>query len=93
MISADHLRALRNDVTVLAVISNLRISTKMRGKRLTFRCPECSGYHTALTPRTNLAHCFRCQRNFKPIDLLMAERGSNFLQAVNYLEGLLRFSR
>ncbi len=93
MISANHLRALRNNVSVLAVISDLRILTKMRGKRLTFRCAECAGYHTALNPRTNLAHCFRCERNFNPVELVMAERGSRFLEAVNYLEGLLRFSR
>lgn len=92
MISAEHLRVLRNDVSVLAVISDLRILTKIRGKRLIFRCAQCADYRTALNPRTNLAHCFRCERNFNPIELVMAERGWSFLEAVNYLEGLLRLN-
>jgi DNA primase len=89
LIPADRLRALRNDVPVLAVISDLEIPTKRRGARLTFRCPECRGFNTATHPRTNLARCFSCQRNFNPIEVVMAERGTSFLEAVDYL--LLRW--
>lgn len=86
LIPAERLRALRNDVPVLAVISELGIAKKMRGQRLTFRCPECGRFHTATKPETNLARCFSCERNFNPIDLVMAEQDYSFLQAVRYLE-------
>lgn len=86
LIAAERLRALRNDVPVLAVLSQLGIARKMRGRRLSFRCPACGRFHTATKPSTNLAHCFACERNFNPIDLVMAERGWSFLQAVRYLE-------
>lgn len=82
------LRILRNDVPVLAVIFALRIPTKKRGTRLTFRCPDCGGFQTATNPRTNLARCFSCERNFNPIELVMAERGSSFLEAVRQVDAL-----
>lgn len=88
MIPADQLRTLRNDVPVADVIYHLRIPTKMRGRRETFRCPRCGGFHTATNLRTNLARCFRCERNFNPIDLVMAERNSSFLEAVKYIKAL-----
>jgi hypothetical protein len=80
------LRRLRNEVDILSVISGLDIETKKRGARITFRCPGCGVFHTATKLQTNLARCFRCARNFNPIDLVMAERGSTFLDAVNYLK-------
>lgn len=86
LIPAERLRSLRNDVPVLAVISQLGIAKKLRGRRLSFRCPECGCFHTATEPRTNLARCFSCERNFNPIDLVMAERGWSFLQALKYME-------
>lgn len=88
LIPAEHLRALRNDLPILAVIEHLRIPTKKRGTRLTWRCPQCARFHTATNPRTNLARCFSCKRNFNPIDLVMAERGSSFLETVEYLSHL-----
>ena len=80
------LHAIRNDIDVTAVLSDLEIPTRNRGTRLTFRCPKCAEFHTATNNRTNLARCFRCQRNFNPIDLVMAERRSTFLEAVGYLQ-------
>lgn len=88
-IPADHLRALRNDVPVLTVIAELGTPSARRGSRRTFRCPGCRQFHTAVNQRMNLARCFLCRRNFNPIDLVMAERNSTFLEAVRYLEGLL----
>ena len=92
-ILADHLRILRNRVPVLAVIEDLHIPTQTRGSRLTFRCPDCGCFHTATNPRSNLGRCFRCERNFNPIDLVMAERNSRFLEAVAHVETLLRSTR
>lgn len=88
-ISKDRLRALRNEVDVGVVISKLRIPTRLRGRRLTFRCPLCRRFHTAVSSRADLARCFPCARSFNPIDLVMAERGAVFLEAVRYLEELL----
>lgn len=91
MIPPERLRALRNGVSVLAVIESLGIPTKPRGSRLTFRCPACQGFHTATNPRTNLARCFPCQRNFNTIELVMAERASTFLEAVDFVGRLAGF--
>ncbi len=87
---ATQLRKLRNDISVRAVIDDLYIATRQRGTRPTFLCPSCETYLTAINPRANLARCFRCQRNFNPIDLAMEECGYGFLQAVRYVEALLR---
>ena len=87
-ISKARLRALRNDIDVRLVISNLRTPTRLRGSRLAFRCPRCARFHTAASTRANLARCFPCARSFNPIDLVMAERGLSFLDAVRYLEEL-----
>lgn len=85
-IPRDHLRALRNQVAVLDVISHLDIPTKKTGARWSFRCPECGGFPTATQPSTNLARCFHCQKSFNPLELVMAERHLSFLEAVRYLE-------
>ena len=56
---------------------------------LRFLCPLCDDFHTATNPRTNLARCFRCQRNFNPIDLIMIVDRTSFLEAVGQLEECL----
>ncbi len=38
-----------------------------------------------VNPRNNLAHCFRCQKNFNNIDLLMM-LGYNFASTVTILD-------
>lgn len=88
MIPADQLRSLRNDVPVLVAIFHLRIPTRMCRMRLTFRCPACGGFDTAVNSRANLARCFRCERNFNSIDLIMAEQNSSFLEAVRAVKAL-----
>ena len=93
MVPANHLKTLRNDVPILAVILDLPVATKWRGRRLTFQCPECQRFHTALNHRANLASCFRCRRSFNTIDLVMAVGGGGFLEAVGHLEGLIGSTR
>ena len=88
-ISAQHLYSLRNDVDIADVIRALEIPVDRRGSRVTFRCPDCARFHTAMNPDRNLAYCFPCGRSFNTIDLAMAERGSTFLEAVELLECLL----
>ncbi len=89
MIPRDDLCVLRNEVPVLTVLSRLGIATRRRGARRSFRCPACQSCHATTVPRANLARCFACRRNFNPIDLVMAERRSTFLQAVRYVRALL----
>ena len=88
-VSPDLLRQLRNEVELSMVIEQLGISSKQRGRQIVFRCPDCGSSHAVTSTSRNLARCFHCQRSFNPIDLVMAERGYTFLEAVDYLEGLL----
>lgn len=88
-ITADHLRSLRNDIDITEIIRELEIPQDRRGARVTFRCPQCQQFHTALNSLRNVAQCFRCARSFNTIDLVMVERRCSFLDAVALLECLL----
>ena len=81
--------SLRNDIDIADVVRTLEIPMDHRGSRVTFRCPECAQFHTAMNLDRNLAYCFPCRQSFNTIDLVMAERGYTFLQAVELLECLL----
>jgi len=86
-ITAARLHELRNQIPIDRLIEqHLRWPCKRREGLFRFLCPLCKEFHTATNPRTNLARCFRCQRNFNPLDFVMVVRGCDFLQAVAYLE-------
>ena len=86
-LSAERLRSLRNDIPIAHVIQvRLDLPSKHRDGFLRFLCPLCNEFNTAVNPKTNLGRCFRCLRNFNPIDIVMAARGCSFLDAVRYLE-------
>jgi len=51
--------------------------------------PICHEFQTAVNSKTNLARCFRCERNFNPIDMVMIIRGLGFVESVWYLQQLL----
>jgi len=80
------LRRLRNDIDIDLVIKRLRLETRNSQKIFRFRCPLCHGFHTATNPKTNLARCFDCQRNFNPIDMVMAATARSFVQTVEFLK-------
>ena len=87
--SNEKLRMLRNQVPISRVISDfLGIPYKVSEGYFRFLCPLCSEFQTATNPKTNLARCFRCQKNFNPIDMVMAVRSCNFREAVELIEGL-----
>ena len=65
--------------------SALALPWKISEGYFRFLCPLCSEFNTATNPRTNLGRCFRCRRNFNPIDLVMAVRASSFLDSVEFL--------
>jgi hypothetical protein len=84
--SAAQLRSLRNDVNITRLITRvLQLPWKESEGYFRFLCPLCSDFHSATNPKTNLARCFRCERNFNPIDLVMIVHGSTFVDAVDFL--------
>ena len=86
-VSSERLRYLRNQVPIADLIQRrLGLPTHYRSQLLRFSCPLCHGFHTATNPSTNLARCFRCQKNYNPIDLVMIVANCSFLDAVKFLE-------
>lgn len=81
----ETLHRLRNEVLITQVIQVLDIPFKTRDGYLRFLCPLCNEFMTACHPKTNLGRCFRCQRNFNPIDLVMVVKGMCFQEAVRFL--------
>jgi len=80
------LRKLRNDIPINALIADLLdLPNKMSEGCFRFLCPVCREFVTATNPKTNLARCFRCERNFNPIDMVMVVKQMNFREAVEYL--------
>jgi DNA primase len=85
-IASSVLRQLRNDIPIDFVITSvLNIPAKSSEGFLRFLCPFCSEFNSATNPKTNLARCFRCNKNFNPIDLVIADKGVPFKDAVNHL--------
>jgi hypothetical protein len=81
------LRTLRNQIPIDTVIVDmLRLDLRPTDALLRFRCPLCDHYHTATNPKTNLARCFDCGKNFNPIDLVMAVTRCGFVDAVEFLK-------
>ena len=84
------LRLLRNGISIDTLItSTLDIPFKYSENYLRFLCPLCGDFHTATNPKTNLARCFRCQKNFNPIDMVMIVNNCSFIEAVRFLKPLL----
>lgn len=87
--SARELFELRNTVPVNALIENvLNIPVKQSDGVFRFLCPVCNEFQTATNLCTNLARCFRCEKNFNPIDLVMIAKGVGFVESVHYLKRL-----
>jgi DNA primase len=83
------LRSLRNDIDIAKLIAGpLDWPSKMSEGQFRFLCPMCSEFNSATNPKTNLARCFGCQKNFNPIDMVMTVRRCSFDQAVRFLRRL-----
>jgi len=92
VIAKAHLISLRNEIPIDDIIIKvLNMEHRFREGHLRFLCPICMDLHTSTQKNTNLARCFRCQKNFNPIDMLMIVQGKSFQEAVSYLEMLLPF--
>jgi len=89
-IAPQDLWNLRNRVPIDHVLVDVvDLPVKHSEGHLRFLCPRCREFNTTANSQTNLAHCFRCKRNFNPIDLVMEVDGCTFLQAVERLSPLL----
>ncbi|MBW2097050.1 MAG: DNA primase [Deltaproteobacteria bacterium] len=85
--SHEELYALRNQIPVAILIEKvLGIPTRTSEGVFRFLCPLCNGYNTAVNPKTNLARCFGCQKNFNTIDLVMVVKKTNFVNTIRFLE-------
>jgi DNA primase len=83
------LRRLRNDIPIAILIADiLDIPSKITEGYFRFLCPLCADFDTATNPKTNLARCFTCQKNFNTIDLAMLVKRQNFREAVQFLQGI-----
>ncbi len=89
-ISRHQLYRIRNQIPIDHLIRNVcQWPCKQSEGYFRFLCPSCSEMHTATNPDTNLARCFRCQKNFNPIDWVIELRQCSFLDAIAILEPLL----
>ena len=91
--SGEELRRLRNEIPISILIADLLgLPSKMSEGWFRFLCPLCSEFNTATNPKTNLARCFRCEKNFNPIDMVMIVKRLSFLETVEYLAGIRSLS-
>ena len=88
--SKELLRRLRNEIHIAILISDLlKMPNKVSEGYFRFLCPICSEFNTATNQKTNLARCFRCKKNFNPIDMVMEVKRVGFVDAVEYLNKIL----
>ncbi len=87
--SSRELFKLRNDIPVdMLIRDHLQIPSKIRDGVFRFLCPLCNEFQTAVNPATNLARCFRCEKNSNTIDLVMEVKGYGFRDSVFFLKEL-----
>lgn len=87
--TGNELFKLRNQIPVdMLIQEQLCIPSEISEGYFRFLCPICKEFQTATNPKTNLARCFRCERNFNPIDLVMIVKNLGFVESVKYLKKL-----
>jgi len=85
--SPRELSELRNNIPVdMLIRDHLQVPSKVRDGFFRFLCPLCNEFQTAVNPTTNLARCFRCEKNFNTIDLVMKIKGYRFRDSVLFLK-------
>ncbi len=77
---------LRNHIPMGSLIEELGIPSKVSEGYVRFCCPVCHEFNTSVNPKTNLARCFKCRKNYNTIDLVMLVNRSNFIQSVKFLK-------
>ena len=85
--TSSELFSLRNNIPIDILIGKyLNIPSKFSEGYFRFVCPLCGESLTATNPKTNLARCFRCERNFNTIDMVMIVLKYNFIESVSFLK-------
>jgi len=88
--SSQELFESRNHIPVEMLIrEQLEMPSKISEGVFRFLCPICNEFQTAINPATNLARCFRCERNFNTIDLVMTVQRIGFKESVLFLKSLM----
>ena len=87
--SKSELYILRNEIDVRMLIEKtLCIPCRVAQGCFRFSCPLCQGVNTAVNPKTNLARCFACEKNFNTIDLVMLIRQTDFVHSAKFLQSV-----
>ena len=87
--SPSQLYSLRNEINVQVLIEKmLHIPCRVTKGCFRFLCPSCNGFDTAVNPKTNLARCFRCEKNYNTIDLVMVVKQTDFVHSVKFLQSI-----
>ncbi|MBC8434384.1 MAG: hypothetical protein H8D96_20950 [Desulfobacterales bacterium] len=85
--SSHELSFLRNKIPIAHVIEDLlSLPTRNNTGKLSFACPLCKGFDTSINYKHNLARCFECRQNFNPIELVMHQRHTSFVDSVKWLK-------
>jgi len=79
---------LRNHIPIDRVIEKTSLPSRKIKGQYRFCCPVCHNFNTGINPKTNLARCFECKKNYNTIDLVMTVMGLSFIDSVAYLETL-----
>ncbi len=88
--SSSELFELRNDIPIEILIENiLQMPSKTSEGVFRVLCPRCNEFQTGINPNVNLMRCFRCERNFNAIDLVMEVKDCGFTDSVLFLRHLL----
>ncbi len=82
----NELYELRNFIPINDLIRELKIPCKVSEGYFRFLCPICKEFQTGTKSQTNLARCFRCERNFNTIDFVLICEGQSFVDAVRFLQ-------
>jgi len=80
---------MRNQIKIQRLIEKkLDIPSRVIKGCFRFLCPICNGFDTAVNPKTNLARCFQCGKNYNTIDLVMLTRQADFVHSVKFLQSV-----
>jgi transcription elongation factor Elf1 len=85
--SSRQLSFLRNNIPINRVIETmLSVATGNKNGKLSFNCPVCHSANTSINANHNLARCFECRQNFNPIEFVMHQRHTSFVDSVKWLK-------
>lgn len=84
----EYLFDLRNHIPIDRLIEAMGTHSKHQEGCYRFQCPVCNEFNTGINPKTNLARCFSCRKNYNTIDFVITVKALSFIDSVAYLETL-----